>query len=203
MLSTIGVAITMFAASNIDDIFVLLGFFGHRKFHARQVIIGQYVGFTALVLVSLVASLVSLVLAPAYVGLLGFLPVMIGLKKLYDAWRGDEGNEAAVPKAGVGNVLAVAAVTMANGSDNIGIYTPVFATSTRAEIGIIIAVFAIGVAVWLAFSHWLVNHRSLGAPIRRYGHWLVPFALIGIGVFILYESGSLVLMGMRNIQSPV
>ncbi len=203
MLSTIGVAITMFAASNIDDIFVLLGFFGHRKFHAHQVIIGQYVGFTALVLVSLVASLVSLVLAPAYVGLLGFLPVMIGLKKLYDAWRGDEGNEAEVPKAGLGNVLAVAAVTMANGSDNIGIYTPVFATSTRAEIGITIAVFAIGVAVWLAFSHWLVNHRSLGAPIRRYGHWLVPFALIGIGVFILYESGSLALMGMRNIQSPV
>jgi len=37
------------------------------------------------------------------------------------------------PKAGLGNVLA--AVTMANGSDNIGIYTPVFATSTGAEIG--------------------------------------------------------------------
>ncbi|CDX35259.1 Cadmium resistance transporter (fragment) [Mesorhizobium plurifarium] len=167
MLSTIGVAITMFAASNIDDIFVLLGFFGHRKFHAHQVIIGHYLGFSTLVAASLVASLVSLVLAPAYVGLLGFLPILIGLKKLYDAWGGDDGDEAEVPKAGLDSLLTVGAVTIANGSDNIGIYTPVFATSNRAEIGIIIAVFAIGVAVWLAFSHWLVNHRSLGAPIRR------------------------------------
>ncbi|MFS8115190.1 cadmium resistance transporter [Rhizobium jaguaris] len=196
MLSTLGVAITMFVASNIDDIFVLLGFFGHRKFRAHQVIIGQYLGFSALVAVSLAASLVSLVLAPAYVGLLGFLPVLIGLKRLYDAWGGSDGDEADLPKAGLGNVLAVATVTMANGSDNIGIYTPVFATSTKADIALIIAVFAAGVAAWLIFSHWLVNHRSLGAPIRRYGHWLVPFALIGIGVFIVYDAGSLSLLGL-------
>jgi len=89
MLSTIGVAITMFAASNIDDIFVLLGFFGDRKFHAHQVVLGQCLGFATLVFVSLVASLVSLVFAPAYVGLLGFLPVLIGLKKFLRplAWQ--------------------------------------------------------------------------------------------------------------------
>jgi cadmium resistance protein CadD (predicted permease) len=196
MLSTLGVAITMFVASNIDDIFVLLVFFGHRKFHAHQVIIGQYLGFSALVGVSLAASFVSLILAPAYVGLLGFLPVLIGLKKLYDAWRGDEDDETDVPKAGLGNALAVATVTMANGSDDIGIYTPVFATSTKAEIALIIIVFVGGVAVWLFFSHWLVNHRSLGVPIRRYGHWLVPFALIGIGAIIVYDAGSLSLLGL-------
>ncbi len=196
MLGTIGVATTMFAASNIDDIFVLLGFFGDRKFHAYQVVLGQWLGLTTLVVVSLIASLVSLVFAPAYVGLLGFLPILIGLKRLYDLLRSAGDDEMEVPKAGLGNVFSVAAVTIANGSDNIGIYTPVFATSTGAEIGITIAVFAIGVAVWLLFSHWLVNHPSLGAPIRRYGHWMVPFALIAIGAFILYDAGSLSLTGL-------
>ena len=196
MLGTIGVATTMFAASNIDDIFVLLGFFGDRKFHAYQVVLGQCLGFTALVLASLIASLVSLVFAPAYVGLLGFLPILIGLKRLHDLLRSARDDEKEVPKAGLGNVFSVAAVTIANGSDNIGIYTPVFATSTGAEIGITIAVFAIGVAVWLLFSHWLVNHPALGAPIRRYGHWLVPFALFSIGAFILYDAGSLSLIGL-------
>ncbi len=196
MLGTIGVATTMFAASNIDDIFVLLGFFGDRKFHAYQVVLGQWLGLTTLVVVSLIASLVSLVFAPAYVGLLGFLPILIGLKRLYDLLRSAGDDEMEVPKAGLGNVFSVAAVTIANGSDNIGIYTPVFATSTGAEIGITIAVFAIGVAVWLLFSHWLVNHPALGAPIRRYGHWMVPFALIAIGAFILYDAGSLSLTGL-------
>lgn len=185
MLSTTtGLAITLFAATDVDDLFVLLGFFADRKFRAYQVIIGQYLGFATLVVVSLVASLLSLVLAPAYIGLLGFLPILIGLKRLYDLRRGNEDDEMDVPTAGLGNVLAVAAVTIANGGDNIGIYTPIFATSTSAEIGIIVLVFAVMVAAWLAVAHWLVHHPALGAPIRRYSHWLVPFALVSIGTSI-------------------
>lgn len=198
MLSTVGAAITLFAATNIDDLFVLLGFFADRKFRAHQVTIGQYLGITALVAVSVVASLVSLVLAPAYVGLLGVLPILIGLKKLYDLRHHGADDEADIEPAGFGNVLAVAAVTVGNGGDNIGIYTPVFATSTIFEIGIFVAVFAIMVAIWLAISHWLVNHRSLGVPIRRYGHIAVPFVLIAIGVFVLHEANSISLLRISN-----
>ncbi|MEW6633301.1 MAG: cadmium resistance transporter [Pseudomonadota bacterium] len=192
--STTALAITVFAATDIDDLFVLLSFFADRKFRALQVVAGQYLGFATLVVISLVASLVSLVLAPAYVGLLGLFPILMGLKKLHDAWRGAGDDEMDAPAAGLGNVFAVATVTIANGGDNIGIYTPLFATSTRAEIGIIIAVFAVMVAIWLAFSHWLVNHPALGAPIRRYGHWLVPFALMAIGFSILLKAGSFSLL---------
>src|SRR5262249_52395094 len=98
---------------------------------------------------------------------------------------------------GVGNVLAVTVVTVANGGDNIGIYTPVFATSTSTStnIGIFIVVFMLMVAGWLLFAHWLVHHPSLGAPIRRYAHLLVPFVLIAIGFFVLYDGGSFSLLG--------
>ena len=192
--STTALAVTVFAATDVDDLFVLLSFFADRKFRTFQVVAGQYLGFATLVAISLVASLVSLVLAPAYVGLLGLFPILMGLKKLYDAWRGTGDDEIDVPAAGLGNVLAVAAVTVANGGDNIGIYTPLFATSTRAEIGIIVLVFAVMVAIWLAFAHWLVNHPALGAPIRRYGHWLVPFALMAIGLSILLKAGSFSLL---------
>lgn len=190
-------AITLFAATDIDDLFVLISFFADRKFRAYQIVAGQYLGFAALVAISLVLSLVSLVIAPAYVGLLGFLPIMIGLKKLHDAWRGDDDDdEVEVAAAGLGNVFAVAAVTIANGGDNIGIYTPIFATGTKSEIAVIVAVFAIMIAIWLAFSHWLVNHPALGAPIRRYGHWLVPVALVAIGLSILLKAGSFSLAGL-------
>lgn len=80
----IGLGIVLFASTNVDDIFVLLGFFSDRRFRVREVAVGQYVGIGALVAVSVVGSLVSLVLAPAYVGLLGLLPVLIGLKKLWE-----------------------------------------------------------------------------------------------------------------------
>lgn len=195
MLSTIGAAIALFAATNIDDIFVLLGFFADPKFRPRQIIVGQYIGILALVAVSIAASLVSLVLPPAYVGLLGILPVVIGLKKLFDLWKGGEEEVDVTAARGFGNVLAVTAVTVANGGDNIGIYTPVFATSTSFQIGVFVAVFVAMVAIWLAFAHWMINHPSLGAPIRRYGHVVVPFVLIAIGFFVLHEAGSFSLLG--------
>lgn len=178
--------------TNIDDLFVLLSFFADPKLHTWQVIVGQYLGITILVAASIVASLISLVLVPAYVGLLGLLPILIGLKKLLDLWRGLKEEKSDAPTASLGNILAVAVVTIANGGDNIGIYTPIFATSKSVEITIII--FALMVAVWLAFSHWLVNHPFLGAPIRRFGHIIVPFVLIGIGFFVLYEADSFSLL---------
>lgn len=194
MLSVAGLAIVLFASTNIDDIFVLLGFFANPKFETRQIVIGQYLGFAALVAVSLLASLVSLVLSPAYVGLLGLLPIFIGGKKLLELGMSHDDSEGDVNKPALGNILAVAGVTIANGGDNIGIYTPVFATSSAASILAVILVFMIMVAIWIVISHWLVNHRALGAPIRRFGHIATPVILIVIGAFILYNAGTLLLI---------
>lgn len=194
MLSSVGLAIVLFVTTNIDDMFVLLAFFADPKFRTRQVVFGQYLGIAALVAVSVVASLISLVLATAYVGLLGLVPILIGVKKLVDAWRGNDDGDDNVQPPSLGNVLTVAAVTVGNGGDNIGVYTPVFATATPAEILTISAVFAVLIAGWCAFAHWLVHHPALGPPIRRFANIAAPFVLIGIGLFVLYEAGSLSLL---------
>ncbi len=76
----LGLAIALFASTNVDDVFVLVGFFADPKFHARDIVIGQYAGITALFGVSVVASLLSLVIPRAYLGLLGIAPILIGAK---------------------------------------------------------------------------------------------------------------------------
>jgi cadmium resistance protein CadD (predicted permease) len=198
-LATVGLAAVLFVATNIDDVFVLLGFFAAPDFRARHIVIGQYLGIGALVLVSLIASLVSLVLAPAYVGLLGLLPIAIGVKQLFDLRSGDDDDATGSHKsANVGKILAVAGITVANGGDNIGAYTPVFATASFAAVIIITVTFAVMIALWVLAAHWLVNHPRLGAPIRRYGHIVTPVVLIGIGIFVLYEAGSFALRLQRH-----
>jgi cadmium resistance protein CadD (predicted permease) len=185
----------LFASTNIDDVFVLLSFFANRTFRARQIVVGQYLGIGVLVFGSILASLISLALAPAHVGLLGMLPVAMGLKKLFDLqWARRNDRIGSHGNAGLGNVLSVAGVTISNGGDNIGVYTPVFATRSVPEIVLIVLVFAALVAVWLVFSHWLVTHPALGAPIRLYGHIAAPLILIALGLFILYRTGSFSLL---------
>ncbi|MFK0166671.1 cadmium resistance transporter [Rhizobium sp. NPDC090279] len=192
MLGVFGVAIVMFASTNIDDIFVLLGFFADPKFRARQIVIGQYLGIGLLYGISVVASLLVLVIPATYIGLLGFAPIYFGIRRLWELWNGidtgDNPEDHATASAGHGNIVAVTLVTIANGGDNISVYTPIFATRSAYEILTIGCIFAVMTVIWLGAAHSLVNHPTLGAPIRRYGNRIVPFVLIVLGVLILHEA---------------
>jgi cadmium resistance protein CadD (predicted permease) len=53
-----------------------------------------------------------------------------------------------------------------------------------------LAIFAVLTLVWCFVALWLVRRTALGRPLRRYGHVLLPFILIGLGVLILYRSGA-------------
>jgi cadmium resistance protein CadD (predicted permease) len=194
LLALTGMAVVLFASTNIDDIFVLVGFFADPKLQARDIVVGQYYGIMALFCLSLAASLLSLKIPRAYVGLLGVIPILIGVKKLFDVYRkrdaiaagtgrhADEGKSA--------RATTVAMVTMANGGDNIVIYTPMFAIRSAYEVAVIALVFVIMIALWCFIAQTVVNHPKLGLPIRRYGSLLSPVVLIGLGALILYEAGS-------------
>lgn len=204
LIALLGLAIALFAATNIDDVFVLIGFFSDRKFCARDIVVGQYAGITALFGVSVVASLLSLVIPRAYMGLLGIAPILIGAKKLIEQSRKPDGTEEGLEHhrryGAYGRTATVALVTMANGGDNIGIYTPSLAIRSGHEITVIALVFAVMTALWCAFAHWMVNHPKLGEPIRRCAYRVVPVVFIGLGVLILYGAGSFRLL-LRHLGS--
>jgi cadmium resistance protein CadD (predicted permease) len=179
-----------FASSNIDDIFVLLGFFADPKLRRRAIVLGQYLGIGALYGASVLLSLVSLVLDTAYLELLGVVPIAIGVRQLMELSSAYERRESELlrhPNSSdaVNQCLTVAGVTLANGADNLAIYTPLFATQSGHNIAVMGAMFVLMTALWCGFARWLVIHPTLGAPIRRYGHQVTPSALIALGLIIL------------------
>lgn len=93
LLALIGLAVVAFASTNIDDVFILVGFFADRNFRAHDVVLGQYMGISTLYLISALAALVSLVIPASYIGLLGLAPIAIGIKKAMssEAQRGGQG----------------------------------------------------------------------------------------------------------------
>src|SRR5262245_37811878 len=119
-MTEVGLAVVLFASTNLDDIFVLLVFLADPKFRVREVACGQYLGIAALVAISLVLSVVSLVMSPAYIRWLGLVPILIGLKKLFDLWRNHDEPDTTTTRPGLNQIFTVAAITIANGGDNIG-----------------------------------------------------------------------------------
>jgi cadmium resistance transport/sequestration family protein len=206
MLSAVLVGITSFIATNLDDIVVLVIFFSQvsATFRRRHIVFGQYLGFTALLLLSLPGYFGGLVLPKAWVGLLGLLPLGVGISQLFNRDT-DEPEIQTVSitsesKASIrtvtGSLLSpqayqVAAVTIANGGDNIGIYVPLFASSTFPRLAIIVSVFLVLVGVWCWVAERLTRQRAIALLLSRYGHRAIPFVLIGLGLYILIDSGTL------------
>lgn len=192
LAATIAAAVGLFAGTNIDDIIVLTVLFltwrASGKPRPWQIIAGQYTGIGALVAVSVVAALGLTIVPDRWVGLLGLVPLALGVNSLISAVRAHTADKQ--PTAVVATGLpSIVGVTIANGADNIAVYTPVFRTLGLADSLITIAVFAVLVAVWCAAGAWLGSHKRVVALVERFGHWLVPAVFITIGVVILAESG--------------
>jgi len=188
----IPLGISAFVATTIDDIFVLMIFFSSLAFPVRQVVLGQYIGIGLLVGISALGSFLSLVIPVYIIGLLGIVPIVIGLNKIISLRRSKGTDLRQKVEARKNNRFAfaeVAGVTFSNGGDNIGVYTPLFAKYTHAiEISLLITIFMILTAVWCIIAYYLVNHPLIASRIRETGHIILPFVLIGIGVYIILGS---------------
>lgn len=114
------------------------------------------------------------------------MPWGLGVWGLIGAARAEPDDE--VPPVATGP-LSVAAVTIANGADNLSVYTPMFRTIGTVPSVVTVGVFAVLVAVWCLVSSWLGSHEKVVAVVERFGHWIVPVVFVVIGVVIIADSG--------------
>jgi cadmium resistance protein CadD (predicted permease) len=197
VLAVVGQAVGLFISTDLDDVLVLLGFFADPRFRIRQIVAGQFIGIAILYAVSVAGSWATLILPRAFVGLLGLVPIAMGLKSAWELGMRADPNEQAFGRGSSAqriNIAAVVAVTVANGGDNVSVYIPLFALRSASDIALMGVVFGIMTALWLNLAYWLTRHRLIGAPVRRYTRLLMPIVFVTLGIFILYQAGTIKLL---------
>ena len=223
MNSLINIVITAFVSfisTNIDDIFVLMMFFSqvNNVMKRRHIVIGQYLGIGALTIISIIGALGVSVIPQEYVGLLGLVPIYLGIKAYFDYKKESKDNgttdedelenpenskfeETTNPKGSSiitftnsfinPSVMKVCSVTFANGGDNMGIYIPLFASMNLAGILVTVTIFFLLTALWCFIGVKLSSHPFVQRNIEKYQHIFVPIIFIGLGFIILMESGTI------------
>ena len=198
VLVALGIGIIAFASTNIDDVFLLSAFFADPHLRARSVVVGQFAGIGTLVAVSALAALAAIAVPERWIVLLGLVPLALGVRKLWLLGRsgapdGDgaeasrlQDRERRLEGRALSQTLAVMAVTVANGGDNLSVYIPLFAKD-RNLIPLYALVFAVMTGIWCAAGYALVNNRLAGRHLQRYGHIALPFVLVGLGLYILSD----------------
>jgi cadmium resistance protein CadD (predicted permease) len=194
--SRIVVGIVAFAFTNLDDLFLLSAFFADPHLTRRSVVIGQFAGIGALTLASVAAALLAVAIPEGWIALLGGVPLVMGMSRLIDLRRdgaraSDEreadrirATEQLAERRLQSPILGVAAVTLANGGDNLAAYVPLFASSPEA-IAVYVPVFAVMTACWCLAAYLLVDNRLAGRLVRPVAHVALPLVLIALGLYIL------------------
>lgn len=183
---TVAKAVVVFASTNVDDIVLLLLFFADPKLRPRAIVLGQFLGIGVLVGASAIAGALATAIPDGYLALLGLAPLGIGIGKGVSLLRRNEVDDAPPTEelARGSPILAVAAVTIANGGDNLGVYVPLFATEP-GRLALYAIVFVVMTAIGCALAYRLVRAPAVGKRLQRYGRFALPIVLVVLGLHIL------------------
>lgn len=195
MLSDLITSILAFASTNIDDIFILMLFYGNRKFNPSDTLLGQYLGIGTLVSVSFLGAFAAKFVDQRYIGILGLFPIYLALQQLFELLgrnhASDKEHDITHHSAGI---ISVAGVTIANGADNLGVYIPLLNTMTYSGKIQLLIVFTILTYIWCALARFLASRPLVARQLDMYGHVLMPLVLFFLGIFILFECNTLSLL---------
>jgi cadmium resistance protein CadD (predicted permease) len=155
-----------------------------------KIVVGQYLGFGGILLASLAVTLgAGLFLPDDAIPYFGLIPLLLGLYAAWQVWRNGDDDDDTMAERPV-SAWVVAAVTFANGGDNIGVYVPVFlSVSTSALVAYCVVFLALVVVLVLA-AKFVATRKPIAEVLERWEHILFPLVLIGLGLVILIEGGA-------------
>lgn len=195
MIQNVVTSIILYSGTAVDLLIILMLFFAKRKSRKDiiNIYLGQFLGSVSLILLSLLfAFVLNYIPSKEILGLLGLIPIFLGLKVLL---LGDSDGEAIVKdglrKDNKNLIFLVAMITFAScGADNIGVFVPYFTTLNLANLIVTLLTFLVMIYLLVFSAQKLAQVPSVGETLEKYSRWFIAVVYLGLGMYILIENNS-------------
>ena len=193
MIKNVVTSIILYSGTAVDLLIILMLFFAKRKSRKDiiNIYLGQFLGSVSLILLSLLfAFVLDYIPSKEILGLLGLIPILLGLKVLL---LGDSDGEA-IAKEGLRKdnknlIFLVAMITFAScGADNIGVFVPYFTTLNLANLIVALLTFLVMIYLLVFSAQKLAQVPSVGEILEKYSRWFIASVYLGLGIYILIEN---------------
>lgn len=195
MIQNIVTSIILYSGTAVDLLIILMLFFAKRKSRKDiiNIYLGQFLGSVSLIFLCLLfAFVLNYIPSKEILGLLGLIPIFLGLKVLL---LGDSDGEA-IAKDGLRKdnknlIFLVAMITFAScGADNIGVFVPYFTTLNLANLIVTLLTFLVMIYLLVFSAQKLAQVPSVGETLEKYSRWFIAVVYLGLGMYILIENNS-------------
>uniref|UniRef100_UPI002F96899F CadD family cadmium resistance transporter n=1 Tax=Streptococcus thermophilus TaxID=1308 RepID=UPI002F96899F len=195
MIQNIVTSIILYSGTAVDLLIILMLFFAKRKSRKDiiNIYLGQFLGSVSLIFLSLLfAFVLNYIPSKEILGLLGLIPIFLGLKVLL---LGDSDGEAIAKdgsrKDNKNLIFLVAMITFAScGADNIGVFVPYFTTLNLANMIVTLLTFLVMIYLLVFSAQKLAQVPSVGETLEKYSRWFIAVVYLGLGKYILIENNS-------------
>ena len=195
MIQNVVTSIILYSGTAVDLLIILMLFFAKRKSRKDiiNIYLGQFLGSVSLILLSLLfAFVLNYIPSKEILGLLGLIPIFLGLKVLL---LGDSDGDAIVKdglrKDNKNLIFLVAMITFAScGADNIGVFVPYFITLNLANLIVALLTFLVMIYLLVFSAQKLAQVPSVGETLEKYSRWFIAVVYLGLGMYILIENNS-------------
>ena len=193
MVQNVVTSIILYSGTAVDLLIILMLFFAKRKSRKDiiNIYLGQFLGSVSLIFLSLLfAFVLNYIPSKEILGLLGLIPIFLGLKVLL---LGDSDGEA-IAKDGLRKdnknlIFLVAMITFAScGADNIGVFVPYFTTLNLANLIVTLLTFLVMIYLLVFSAQKLAQVPSVGETLEKYSRWFIAVVYLGLGIYILIEN---------------
>lgn len=195
LIQNVVTSIILYSGTAVDLLIILMLFFAKRKSRKDiiNICLGQFLGSVSLILLSLLfAFVLDYIPSKEILGLLGLIPIFLGIKVLL---LGDSDGEA-IAKEGLRKdnknlIFLVAMITFAScGADNIGVFVPYFTTLNLANLIVALLTFLVMIYLLVFSAQKLAQVPSVGETLEKYSRWFVAVVYLGLGIYILIGNNS-------------
>lgn len=192
-LTIIAMTAAAYVGTNIDNLLLLIAFYSRYLAQSRLVTAGYATGMLLIGLLVFVLGEAGDFIPVAYLGSLGVIPIFIGVKSLADQYRkrmSDTDGQVDVPDSQRTIFLSVLLTQLSNSADTIITFT-VFQFDSKDTVDFVISgTFFVMIFVFATVAFHSLKNQALKNFLARYGHWLTPFVLILVGLYIINDTAT-------------
>ena len=148
LIGLIVLVFSSFAATNVDNLLLLVLMLGGAGESRGRVVSGFLVSTLCVVAISAIGLALGAWLNPSVVGYLGIIPLSLGLYGLYSRFKGKHG-ESALDQGGLGaGFVGSFTLMLGNSGDSLAVFMPLLEESSRETLVWIVVCYLLASGVW-------------------------------------------------------
>jgi len=193
LIGIVPIAVGAYFATNVDNFVLLVALLARYRRQTINVVAAYLTCMLILGIAGFGVSEIANYVPIRYLGLLGIVPIFIGVVEFVRLHRNKDKTSVATETSLDSNhrvFLTTLISQLSNGADTILVFGILFADSTAATDTLIMFTLAAMAVTFVLVAMYAVRHPKISSVISRYAQRVLPFVLIIVGVYVLANTAT-------------